>query len=106
VALSSALNWKRSKTRYRRKIDQFADLVATTNVAGGSPQDEARLNWLYDRIRELPPIDRSLILLSLDRVSYGEIATITGLSESHVGVRLHRIREQLKKQSEEVKDEV
>ena len=105
VALSSALNWKRSSTRYRRKLDRFTQMLSTAGVAAGSPADEARLSWLYDRIRELSPIDRSLILLSLDRVSYGEIATITGMSESHVGVRLHRIRQQLKEQSEEVRDE-
>ena len=37
-------------------------------------------------------MDRSLILLQLDGVTYSEIAEIHGLSENHVGVRLTRIR--------------
>lgn len=51
-------------------------------------------------------MDRSLILLSLDRLGYGEIAEITGLSESSIGVRLHRIKQQLTLQSENLKNEL
>ena len=51
-------------------------------------------------------MDRSLILLSLDRLSYGEIAEITGLSESNIGVRLHRIKQHLVIKSEEFGNEI
>ncbi len=104
VALSCALNWKRSRARYRRKLDQYMSLLPE-DEGMASARDRERLRWLYARIHELPPVDRSLILLSLDRLGYGEIAVITGLSESNVGVRLHRIKQQLAAQSEEIKDE-
>jgi RNA polymerase sigma-70 factor (ECF subfamily) len=105
VALSCALNWKRSRRRYWQRLDQYGTMLPEW-PATGPARDRERLNWLYARIHELPPVDRSLILLSLDRLSYGEIAEVTGLSESNVGVRLHRIKQQLTAQSEEVKNEL
>jgi RNA polymerase sigma-70 factor (ECF subfamily) len=92
VAHSCALNWKRTRRRYQHKIDRFA--LETTELSA-PPEQRERLNWLYAQIRELPPVDRTLILLYLDKLPYGEIAEITGLSESNIGVRLHRIKQQL-----------
>lgn len=103
VAHSCALNWKRSRQRYRHKLDRFAletpDLVA-------APEQRERLAWLYAQIHRLPPVDRTLILLHLDRLSYTDMADITGLTESNIGVRLHRIKQQLAALSEEIKNEV
>jgi len=65
------------------------------------PQDEL-LDKLYAAIRTLPEVDRSLILLSLDGVPYQEMATINGLSENNVGVRLSRIKQRLTKQLNEM----
>ncbi len=93
VALSCALNWKRSQRRYQCRLDGYAHLMP--DLMAGSAEDEGRLRWLYARIHELPPGDRTLILLSLERMNYTEIAEITGLSESNVGVRLHRVKQHL-----------
>lgn len=104
VAHSCALNWKRSRQRYTRKVDHFAlEPSAASPVPEG---DDERLAWLYARIQELPPVDRSVMLLFLDRLSYAEIAEVTGLSEANVGVRLHRIKQQLTSQTENLKHEL
>ena len=50
---------------------------------------------IYHHIRQLPPLERSLILLHLDGVSYAAIAELHGLTENNVGVRLSRIRQKL-----------
>jgi RNA polymerase sigma-70 factor (ECF subfamily) len=92
VAHSTALNWKRSRQRYRQKVERFALAPVAEEPAG---PDQERLEWLYARIRELPPGDRTLIMLYLDKVPYADIAEITGLTESNIGVRLHRIKQQL-----------
>lgn len=105
VALSCALNWKRSRRRYRQKLDRYLQLQPEFPETASS-RDHERLRWLYARIHELPPVDRSLILLALDKISYGEIAEITGLSESNVGVRLHRIKQHLTAQSELITHEL
>ena len=46
---------------------------------------------MLDLIRSLAVESTTkIVLLSLDGVSYGEMASILGLSESNVGVRLNR----------------
>jgi RNA polymerase sigma-70 factor (ECF subfamily) len=105
VAHSCALNWKRSRQRYARKLDLYAGEPLSGSTSD-TPESDPRIAWLYSRIHELPSVDRSVILLSLDRLGYAEIADITGLSESNVGVRLHRIKQQLAAQSERLKNEL
>ncbi len=93
VAHNAALTWRRGETRRRRRgVAVAAELVIRD--AGSDPQ-EALLERLYAAIRRLAPVERSLILLSLDGVSYGEIARLHGLSETNVGARLTRIRQRL-----------
>jgi len=63
-------------------------------------QDE-RLDWLYEEIGKLGKIDRSLCLLMLDGFNYREMSDILGLTESNVGVKIHRIKKHLINKSEE-----
>jgi RNA polymerase sigma-70 factor (ECF subfamily) len=51
---------------------------------------------LYHHIRKLDDLDQTLILLYLEELEYQTISEITGLSVNNVGVRLHRIKKQLK----------
>ena len=53
------------------------------------------------KIRKLAPLDRTLVLLYLDQLSYREMAEILGLTESNVGVRLNRAKKQLAEQMKE-----
>jgi RNA polymerase sigma-70 factor (ECF subfamily) len=64
-------------------------LTATTSVR------DSRLERLYERIADLGPVDRSLMLLLLDGFSYKEIAAILGISEGNVGVKINRIKTRL-----------
>lgn len=54
---------------------------------------------LHDRIQRLEPFDRAIVLLWLEDLPYEEIGAIIGLSAKAVGMRLVRIREKLKNQS-------
>jgi RNA polymerase sigma-70 factor (ECF subfamily) len=104
VALSCALNWKRSRQRYRHKVDCFArELPDVTEPQ--DPRTRERLRWLYAKIHQLPPVDRTLMLLHLDQQGHDDIAAITGLTKANIAVRLHRIKQQLTHQSEEIKNE-
>ena len=100
VSHNAALTWKRTQRNYRRKVEQFAALSATEPKAPSAREREA-LDRVYAAIRELPEVDRSLILLSLDGLSYREAAEIHGITESNVGVRLNRIRARLAKSLQE-----
>lgn len=94
VANNRALNWRRSGLRYGRRLAALEQCPQLTMAdhAGGVAPGTARLDWLYATIRRLPPLDRTILMLQLDRLSHAEIAEVTGLTENNVGVRLHRIK--------------
>jgi RNA polymerase sigma factor (sigma-70 family) len=98
VTHNAALTWKRAERGYRRRLDTFEELQPTTTIAAEHPPGDGpaeRLELLYTAIRALDPLDRSLVLLQLDGVSYADVATIHGITESNVGVRLNRIKQKL-----------
>lgn len=56
---------------------------------------EPKIQYLYKCISELPETERIIISLELENVKQAEIATIVGLSESNIRVKIHRIKEKL-----------
>jgi RNA polymerase sigma factor (sigma-70 family) len=64
------------------------------------PSDEIRISeneeLLFWALRKLNDSEKAVISLYLEDFKYQEIAEITGLSESNVGVRLNRIKNKLK----------
>jgi len=74
----------------------------TANVASQMAADEdtsAQLQDLYKLINQLGKLERALILLWLEERNYQEMADILGLSKANVAVKLNRIREKLRKMS-------
>ncbi len=70
------------------------------------PDREGDLQAVRNAIGDLPPDERALIgLFYAEERTTGEIAHITGLSESNVRVRLHRIRQRLKRSIKLTEDE-
>jgi RNA polymerase sigma factor (sigma-70 family) len=98
VSHNAALGWYRFQHNYRKRIEQAKADAACDPLPARDPPSNELLEQLYAAIRELPELDRSLILLSLDGLNYQEMASIHGLSVSNVGARLTRIRHQLSKQ--------
>lgn len=60
---------------------------------------------MYRLIRRLTSLEKAIVLLYLDEHPYQEIADITGLTPTNVGVRLVRIKEKLKKMSDSINKE-
>ncbi len=58
---------------------------------------EERLKMLHHSINQLNKVEKAIIMLFLEEHSYADIANIMGISESNVGVKLHRIKSKLKK---------
>ncbi|HRE08534.1 MAG TPA: sigma-70 family RNA polymerase sigma factor [Opitutaceae bacterium] len=97
VAHNAALSWRRTRFNYRQRVNRFEALSSPRHPDGAAVHEGRResLALLYRHIRELPPLDRSLLLLHLDGVSYSDIAAIHGLTETNVGVRLNRAKKKL-----------
>lgn len=94
IALNTALRWK--STEKKRATEDLA--IMPVLQAESNPQDE-RIDWLYDEINKLNEIDRSLCLLLLDDFSYKDMASMLGISESNVAIKIHRIKKYLIEQS-------
>ena len=97
VSLNTAMKWTRSEEKHRGEQVSVENNEHLLNMRTDNPDE--RLNWLYEEISRLDEVDRSLSLLLLDGFSYKEMSEITGISESNVGVKIHRIKKHLTVQS-------
>ena len=91
VALNTCISIDRKKKRRER-----AELTMDVNFF--TSKDSA--SELHRRISQLLPLDRAIVLLWLEDISYEEIGAIVGITAKNVSVRLYRIRQQLKSMSE------
>ena len=95
VALNAAIN-NDKKERHRGPTVPLTPDIDPYEADDPSTQ---QIRQLYDRINQLDLIDRSLILLWLEGITYEEIGAIIGITPSNVGVRLLRIKDKLVKMS-------
>ena len=96
VALNTCITIDRKK-RSRRK----ALLSMDVDYFDSEEKSTAQVRMLHERIARLQPLDRAIVLLWLEQISYDEIGDIVGLSAKNVSVRLARRRVQLKNMSNE-----
>lgn len=94
VALNTCITGERKK-----KKAATVPLTMSVDMFDDRDQDSQQVQMLHDRIGRLQPFDRAIVLLWLENMSYDEIAAIVGITAKNVGVRLYRIKEQLKKMS-------
>lgn len=83
------------------KSPKFVPLSATLETIIDNNNEIALIHELYNLINRLGNLEKALILLYLEEKSYQEIANITGLSLTNVATRLCRIKEKLKRMSNE-----
>ena len=55
------------------------------------------LSRLYEGIKQLSEVDRAIITLYLEELSYKEIAQIIGTNTNNIGVKIKRIKNRLEK---------
>lgn len=94
-----SLNTCISSERKKKKKITCSPLTADIDLYEDQDEDTKQIKMLYNRINRLKRFDRAIILLWLENFSYEEIASIVGISVKNVSVRLFRIKEELKKMS-------
>lgn len=92
ICLNVCVSLERKKRRH-----PTIPLTMDINPYEEDNQNSRQMEMLRQRINQLPPIDRAIVLLWLENMSYDEIGAIVGISAKNVSVRLVRIREQLKR---------
>ncbi|MBO5815927.1 MAG: sigma-70 family RNA polymerase sigma factor [Bacteroidales bacterium] len=96
-----SLNTCISADRKKKRRGEILPLDMNINLFDDSTEDLKQIRMLQGRISRLGPFDRAIVLLWLENLSYDEIGAIVGISAKNVSVRLFRIKEQLRKMSDE-----
>lgn len=92
VATNTCITYDRKRKRRVPTIPLTMDI----NLFADQDEDSRQIRQLYERINRLGYLDRALVLLWLENLTYEEIGQITGLTAKNVSVKLVRIRQQLK----------
>ncbi|MBR4364350.1 MAG: sigma-70 family RNA polymerase sigma factor [Prevotella sp.] len=93
VALNTCLLQERKKKRQVPKVPLTMDV----NFFEDDSANATQVRQLHQRIGKLGLVDRALVMMWLEGMSYDEIGAVMGISAQHVGVKLFRIKEMLKK---------
>lgn len=104
IAINVCLTFKRIN---KRKMAHIASDQATAYQDCLSDENEEyqdtgeKLQFFHQFMDNLPVADRTLVALYLEELNSREIASVTGLSEANVRTRIHRIKNQIKKEWED-----
>lgn len=102
VCINTALTYrtamvKRSNTEFLSEYhEQISDQSQTEDT-------EEPLKALHHAISTLSKLNKAIVLLYLEDITYEEIASIVGISKSNVSVRLVRIKRELETKLKEQK---
>lgn len=95
IAVNACLNYiKRSQVQARKIAEAL--LVQEQNEEI-QLQEEDPIKALYAALAQLSDIDRLLAGLLLEGLPQNEIALVMGISEGNLRVKIHRIKQRLKK---------
>jgi len=95
VAINTSISKLKKDTALKYE-DSFPEIISGNNIEFDIAINEAS-SLLIEAIHTLNELDKAIMLLHLEEKSYEEIAGITGISKSNVGVRINRAKEILKR---------
>jgi RNA polymerase sigma factor (sigma-70 family) len=91
-----ALNTAISSFRKKKPQISFVAQLPDENVFSNEEQHNQKQHLIF-AIKQLNEGDRAIITLYLEELSYAEIASIIGISENNIAVKLNRIKNKLHK---------
>jgi RNA polymerase sigma-70 factor (ECF subfamily) len=98
VAINTAISFARKRASRSDRVVHFehADLTRTIESRQETEDNRGdRIADLYTAIYRLNPIEKALVTLFLEDLTYEQIAEATGISANNVGVMLHRAKKKL-----------
>ena len=93
VALNTCLLQERKKKKEVKRVP----LTMNVNFFQDADSNSTQVRQLHQRIGRLGLVDRALVMMWLEGMSYEEIGAVMGITPKNVGVKLFRIKEQMKK---------
>lgn len=91
VSLNTCISADRKKKRRGERVP----LEMADNFFVDTDEESKQIRQLHSRICRLEVMDRAMIMLWLENMSYEEIGAIIGISPKNVSVKLVRIKQQL-----------
>ena len=98
VAINTAISFVRKRAPRSDRVVHFehADLTRTIESRQATEENtDDRIASLYTAIYKLDPLEKALVTLFLEDLTYEQIAEATGISANNVGVMLHRAKKKL-----------
>jgi len=98
VAINTAISFVRKRASRSDRVVHFehADLTRTIESRQTTEENtDDRIASLYTAIYKLNPIEKALVTLFLEDLTYEQIAEATGIRANNVGVMLHRAKKKL-----------
>lgn len=90
--------------RYKSRLAKTNDYLVRLEAIHFEPKAlvpdndmETKHQALQSCIQTLDEINRSIVIMVLDDMSYKQIAEVTGLTENHIAVKMKRVRKTLSK---------
>ncbi len=97
TAINTCISYFR---RYHRHDNEMSPLDSVADIPVYDSDRVGQLREMYRLIAGLRPLDKAIIMMWLDELSYEEIGAVTGLSRNNVASRLRRIKISLSKQAQ------
>jgi RNA polymerase sigma factor (sigma-70 family) len=91
IALNVAISHYRKQQRRVQVVTDTDHLLDVKNEG----EENISHYQLYEYIHQLNDLNKSIMLLYLEDYNYKEIAEVVGISESNVGTKLHRLKQEL-----------
>lgn len=95
IAVNTCLNFLKRQKVHAKKLEEAMLSIETSEEIKSVEHDPVKA--LYEAMAGLSEIDRLVTGLLLDEVSQEQIALILGISEGNLRVKIHRIKQRLKK---------
>ena len=98
VAINTAISFVRKRASGSDRVVHFEHADLTRMIESRQTTEEStddRIANLYTAIYKLNPIEKALVTLFLEDLTYEQIAEATGINANNVGVMLHRAKKKL-----------
>jgi RNA polymerase sigma-70 factor (ECF subfamily) len=105
IALNTAFSFVRKDKSRRAQLtvcdgNQLREVPE--NLPSNNPHKKEQLAQMFKAISQLDRLEKAAITLFLEDLSYEQIAAVMGITESNVGVILHRAKKKLSTLMKEV----
>lgn len=96
VAMNVSISFYRSGLKHKSNKTTLDENILQLDHIDESSERNEQLKMLHLFIGQLGELNKAIILLYLEEKSHKEISEIVGISESNVGTKISRIKQQLK----------